>query len=101
MKQQQRGLALLEVIIFLILISLGYIGWMNVRKHISDFDYAIQITRSLCFYKEKFAHYIKNNSSNANVVKEVSLSDLGIVSSAGYPASYPEYDIKLYIKGKS
>lgn len=100
MKQQQRGLALLEVIIFLILISLGYIGWMNVRKHISDFDYAIQITRSLCFYKEKFAHYIKNNSSNANVVKEVSLSDLGIVSSAGYPASYPEYDIKLYIKGK-
>ena len=98
MKRQQRGLALLEVIIFIILISLGYIGWMNVKKHISEFDYAMQVTRSLCFYKEKFAKYIKDNHYAQNVVKEVSLSDLGIVSAAGYPASYPEYDIKLYFK---
>lgn len=61
--KQQHGLVLLEVVIFLILISLGYIGWMNVRKNISEYDYAMQVTRNLCFYKEKLGQYIKNNNN--------------------------------------
>ncbi|HBA8924941.1 TPA: hypothetical protein J1246_004338 [Escherichia coli] len=97
--KQQHGLVLLEVVIFLILISLGYIGWMNVRKHISEFDYAMQVTRNLCFYKEKLGQYIKNNTSSVD--KEVSFSDLGINNSSGYPESYPEYDMKFYVKNRS
>ncbi|EET4496668.1 hypothetical protein ABRR10_004586 [Escherichia coli] len=99
--KQQHGMVLLEVVIFLILISLGYIGWMNVRKNISEFDYAMQVTRNLCFYKEKLGQYIKNNGMSSTSEKEVTFSDLGISSSSGYPTSYPEFDMKLYIKGKS
>lgn len=99
--KQQHGLVLLEIVIFLILISLGYIGWMNVRKNISEFDYAMQVTRNLCFYKEKLGQYIKNNNMSSTKEKEVTFSDLGISNSSGYPTSYPEFDMKLYIKGKS
>ncbi|HAZ3475018.1 TPA: hypothetical protein J1Y50_004247 [Escherichia coli] len=100
--KKQHGLALLEVVIFLILVSLGYIGWMNVRKNISEFDYAMQVTRSLCFYNEQFRKYIKKDNDNKiNSVKEISLSDLGLDHSAGYPVLYPEYDIKLYVKNRS
>ncbi|EOW4438497.1 hypothetical protein ACOXN6_003625 [Shigella sonnei] len=99
--KRQHGLVLLEVVIFLILISLGYIGWMNVRKHISEFDYAMQVTRNLCFYKEKFGQYIKKQTVISDYEKEVSFSDLGISNEFGYPGSYPGYNMKFYIKGRS
>lgn len=101
--KQQHGLVLFEIVIFLILISLGYVGWMNVRKHVSEFDYAMQIARNLCFYKEKLGQYIKENTtiSDFDVEKEVSFSDLGISKESGYPESYPRYNMKFYVKGSS
>ncbi|EFI5243745.1 hypothetical protein ABJ952_004690 [Escherichia coli] len=100
--KQQHGLVLLEVVIFLILISLGYIGWMNVRKNISEYDYAMQVTRNLCFYKEKLGQYIKNNNNIISTsTKKITFSDLGISNSSGYPASYPEYNMELYVNGKT
>ncbi len=97
--KQQHGLALLEVVIFLILISLGYIGWMNVRKNISEYDYAMQVTRNLCFYKEKLGQYIKNNSITST--KKITFTDLGVSNSSGYPVSYPEYNMELYVNGNT
>lgn len=99
--KQQHGLVLLEVVIFLILISLGYIGWMNVRKNISEYDYAMQIARNLCFYKEKLGQYINNNSNISTTSKKITFSDLGISNSSGYPVSYPEYNMELYVHGKT
>ncbi|EFI0626635.1 hypothetical protein LIR38_22205 [Shigella sonnei] len=102
--KQQHGLVLLEVVIFLILISLGYIGWMNVRKNISEYDYAMQVTRNLCFYKEKLGQYIKNNitsTSTSTSTKKITFSDLDVSNSSGYPASYPEYNMDLYVKGNT
>ncbi|EJV3517992.1 hypothetical protein [Escherichia coli] len=97
--KQQHGLALLEVVIFLILISLGYIGWMNVRKNISEYDYAMQVTRNLCFYKEKLGQYIKNNSIKST--KKITFTDLGVSNLSGYPLSYPEYNMELYVNGNT
>ncbi|HAX7599872.1 TPA: hypothetical protein JTH46_004575 [Escherichia coli] len=97
--KQQHGLVLLEVVIFLILISLGYIGWMNVRKNISEYDYAMQVTRNLCFYKEKLGQYIKNNSITST--KKITFTDLGVSNSSGYPVSYPEYNMELYVNGNT
>lgn len=97
--KQQHGLALLEVVIFLILISLGYIGWMNVRKNISEYDYAMQVTRNLCFYKEKLGQYIKNNSITST--KKITFTDLDVSNSSGYPVSYPEYNMDLYVNGNT
>ncbi|EQA0898848.1 hypothetical protein A6C84_004565 [Escherichia coli] len=99
--KQQHGLVLLEVVIFLILISLGYIGWLNVKKNISEFDYAMQVTRSLCFYKEKLWRYINDNHNSTTTTKEITFSDLNISNSSGYPLSYPSYEIKLYVKGST
>ena len=97
--KQQHGVVLLEVVIFLILISLGYIGWMNVRKNISEYDYAMQVTRNLCFYKEKLGQYIKNNSITST--KKITFTDLGVSNSSGYPVSYPEYNMELYVNGNT
>ncbi|EMW3203336.1 hypothetical protein AAEU23_004718 [Escherichia coli] len=91
--RQQQGLALLEVVIFLILISLGYIGWMNIRKNVSEFDYAMQMSRSLCYYKEHLIKYIKSNPTKNG---KVTFSDLGISNSSGYPSFYPEYKFDFY-----
>ncbi|HFT9278799.1 TPA: hypothetical protein ACGS59_004750 [Escherichia coli] len=100
--KQQHGLVLLEVVIFLILISLGYIGWMNVRKNISEYDYAMQVTRNLCFYKEKLGQYIKTIKNNSiTSTKKITFTDLGVSNSSGYPVSYPEYNMELYVNGNT
>lgn len=74
---------------------------MNVRKNISEYDYAMQVTRNLCFYKEKLGQYIKNNNIISTSTKKITFSDLGIRNSSGYPTSYPEYNMELYVNGKT
>lgn len=111
--KKQNGLALLEVVIFLILISLGYIGWMNVRKNISEYDYAMQVARSLCFYKKAFGVYLQNKSEAGavggavlsvwkkvdlkTIIKTDKADDRAWLKSYGYEYEFYENNKKGYI----
>ncbi len=62
--KKQNGIMLFEVAIFLILISLGYISWMSVRKNVEQYDFSMQVARSLCYQQNMLSIYLKNNSAS-------------------------------------
>lgn len=57
--KRQNGIMLLEVAIFLVLLSLGYLSWMSVRKNVEQYDFSMQVARSLCYQKDMLSFYIK------------------------------------------
>lgn len=57
--KRQNGIMLLEVAIFLVLLSLGYLSWMSVRKNVEQYDFSMQVARSLCYQKDMLSVYIK------------------------------------------
>ena len=52
---------LLEVAIFLVLLSLGYLSWMNVRKNVEQYDFSMQVARSLCYQQNMLSVYITSS----------------------------------------
>ena len=52
---------LLEVAIFLVLLSLGYLSWMSVRKNVEQYDFSMQVARSLCYQQDMLSVYIEKN----------------------------------------
>ncbi len=57
--KRQNGIMLLEVAIFLVLLSLGYLSWMSVRKNVEQYDFSMQVARSLCYQQDMLSVYIK------------------------------------------
>ncbi len=94
--KHERGFALLEVVIFLILLCMGYIGWMNQKKSVAEVDYELQLSRSLCYYRELFSSYIQQNK-NSITAGTVSFSALGIEEQSGYPSGYPGYQVEFHV----
>ncbi|HCJ6139650.1 TPA: hypothetical protein NU549_004852 [Escherichia coli] len=58
--KRQNGIMLLEVAIFLVLLSLGYLSWMSVRKNVEQYDFSMQVARSLCYQQNMLSVYIKS-----------------------------------------
>ncbi len=96
MKKRERGLALLEVVIFLILICLGYIGWMEQKKNVTMVDYSLQLSRTLCYYRELLVRYIQEKK--INVPNTVSFSELGIDNPLGVLSGY---QAEFHVTGES
>ncbi|EOT2457641.1 hypothetical protein ACNDUJ_004660 [Escherichia coli] len=61
--KRQNGIMLLEVAIFLVLLSLGYLSWMSVRKNVEQYDFSMQVARSLCYQQDMLSVYIKKNKA--------------------------------------
>ncbi|MED8997484.1 hypothetical protein RCM47_24330 [Escherichia coli] len=99
MRIREQGLALLEVVIFLILISLGYIGWMEQKKNVTGVDFSLQLSRTLCFYREALVRYIQEK--NPTSAGEVLFSDMGIDDPLGILSENQKYQAKFYVTGKS
>lgn len=59
--KRQNGIMLLEVAIFLVLLSLGYLSWMSVRKNVEQYDFSMQVARSLCYQQDMLSVYIEKN----------------------------------------
>ena len=55
---------LLEVAIFLVLLSLGYLSWMSVRKNVEQYDFSMQVARSLCYQQNMLSVYIKRKNDS-------------------------------------
>ena len=55
---------LLEVAIFLVLLSLGYLSWMSVRKNVEQYDFSMQVARSLCYQQDMLSGYIKKKKDS-------------------------------------
>ncbi len=55
---------LLEVAIFLVLLSLGYLSWMSVRKNVEQYDFSMQVARSLCYQQDMLSVYIKKKKDS-------------------------------------
>ncbi|EFA7330032.1 hypothetical protein ABUO95_004449 [Escherichia coli] len=62
--KRQNGIMLLEVAIFLVLLSLGYLSWMSVRKNVEQYDFSMQVARSLCYQQDMLSVYIKKNKAS-------------------------------------
>lgn len=62
--KRQNGIMLLEVAIFLVLLSLGYLSWMSVRKNVEQYDFSMQVARSLCYQQDMLSFYIKKKKSS-------------------------------------
>ncbi|EKY9160090.1 hypothetical protein [Escherichia coli] len=61
--KRQNGIMLLEVAIFLVLLSLGYLSWMSVRKNVEQYDFSMQVARSLCYQQDMLSVYIKKKEA--------------------------------------
>lgn len=61
--KRQNGIMLLEVAIFLVLLSLGYLSWMSVRKNVEQYDFSMQVARSLCYQQNMLSVYIKKKEA--------------------------------------
>ncbi|EOM4927474.1 hypothetical protein ACQ9AQ_22865 [Escherichia coli] len=59
--KRQNGIMLLEVAIFLVLLSLGYLSWMSVRKNVEQYDFSMQVARSLCYQQNMLSVYITSS----------------------------------------
>ena len=64
--KRQNGIMLLEVAIFLVLLSLGYLSWMSVRKNVEQYDFSMQVARSLCYQQDMLSVYIKKKEKEAS-----------------------------------
>lgn len=64
--KRQNGIMLLEVAIFLVLLSLGYLSWMSVRKNVEQYDFSMQVARSLCYQQNMLSVYIKKKEKEAS-----------------------------------
>lgn len=62
--KRQNGIMLLEVAIFLVLLSLGYLSWMSVRKNVEQYDFSMQVARSLCYQQDMLSVYIKKKKDS-------------------------------------
>lgn len=62
--KRQNGIMLLEVAIFLVLLSLGYLSWMSVRKNVEQYDFSMQVARSLCYQQDMLSVYIKRKKDS-------------------------------------
>ncbi|EFF0542376.1 hypothetical protein CCV26_004615 [Escherichia coli] len=62
--KRQNGIMLLEVAIFLLLLSLGYLSWMSVRKNVEQYDFSMQVARSLCYQQDMLSVYIKKKKDS-------------------------------------
>ena len=58
---------LLEVAIFLVLLSLGYLSWMSVRKNVEQYDFSMQVARSLCYQQDMLSVYIEKNKDSPQI----------------------------------
>lgn len=65
--KRQNGIMLLEVAIFLVLLSLGYLSWMSVRKNVEQYDFSMQVARSLCYQQDMLSVYIKNKKTSSPI----------------------------------
>lgn len=65
--KRQNGIMLLEVAIFLVLLSLGYLSWMSVRKNVEQYDFSMQVARSLCYQQDMLSVYIKKKEKEASL----------------------------------
>ncbi|EIR7765955.1 hypothetical protein ACRZ7F_004525 [Escherichia coli] len=63
--KRQNGIMLLEVAIFLVLLSLGYLSWMSVRKNVEQYDFSMQVARSLCYQQDMLSVYIKKKKASS------------------------------------
>ncbi|EIR8331108.1 hypothetical protein LXP46_004844, partial [Escherichia coli] len=63
--KRQNGIMLLEVAIFLVLLSLGYLSWMSVRKNVEQYDFSMQVARSLCYQQDMLSVYIKKKEASS------------------------------------
>lgn len=61
--KRQNGIILLEVAIFLVLLSLGYLSWMSVRKNVEQYDFSMQVARSLCYQQDMLSVYLKKKGA--------------------------------------
>lgn len=65
--KRQNGIMLLEVAIFLVLLSLGYLSWMSVRKNVEQYDFSMQVARSLCYQQDMLSVYIKKKEASSPI----------------------------------
>lgn len=65
--KRQNGIMLLEVAIFLVLLSLGYLSWMSVRKNVEQYDFSMQVARSLCYQQDMLSVYIKKKEASSSI----------------------------------
>lgn len=65
--KRQNGIMLLEVAIFLVLLSLGYLSWMSVRKNVEQYDFSMQVARSLCYQQNMLSVYIKKKEASSPI----------------------------------
>lgn len=65
--KRQNGIVLLEVAIFLVLLSLGYLSWMSVRKNVEQYDFSMQVARSLCYQQDMLSVYIKKKEASSPI----------------------------------
>lgn len=65
--KRQNGIMLLEVAIFLVLLSLGYLSWMSVRKNVEQYDFSMQVARSLCYQQDMLSVYIEKNKDSPQI----------------------------------
>lgn len=65
--KRQNGIMLLEVAIFLVLLSLGYLSWMSVRKNVEQYDFSMQVARSLCYQQDMLSVYIKRKKDSLQI----------------------------------
>ncbi|MBB9493072.1 hypothetical protein FSJ70_019705 [Escherichia coli] len=65
--KRQNGIMLLEVAIFLVLLSLGYLSWMSVRKNVEQYDFSMQVARSLCYQQDMLSVYIKKKKAPSQI----------------------------------
>lgn len=65
--KRQNGIMLLEVAIFLVLLSLGYLSWMSVRKNVEQYDFSMQVARSLCYQQDMLSVYIKKKKASSPI----------------------------------
>ncbi|EFE7249863.1 hypothetical protein F9V24_24555 [Escherichia coli] len=99
--KRQNGIMLLEVAIFLVLLSLGYLSWMSVRKNVEQYDFSMQVARSLCYQQAMLSVYInkkKKDSLPITTGNEVltaipfnSLSDVITLTDNKTPLKYSYY----------
>ncbi|HHG2655991.1 TPA: hypothetical protein ACPVEZ_004783 [Escherichia coli] len=65
--KRQNGIMFLEVAIFLVLLSLGYLSWMSVRKNVEQYDFSMQVARSLCYQQDMLSVYIKKKEASSPI----------------------------------
>ncbi|HDX2977747.1 TPA: hypothetical protein ROA35_004567 [Escherichia coli] len=98
--KRQSGIMLLEVAIFLVLLSLGYLSWMSVRKNVEQYDFSMQVARSLCYQKDMLSFYIKKKIPSSPIttgnegltaIPFTSLSDVITLIDNKTPLEYSYY----------